>query len=143
MIFIFQLPRLQCNILKQSVGGTEFMESQMKLLLLAVALALPTFASASCFGSGSYQTCTDSSGNSYSVQRYGNTTYTQGYSGSTGNSWSQTSSTYGSTTYHNGTAANGNSWSGTSSTYGGTTTYQGIDSRGNFYNRTCNAYGCN
>ena len=115
----------------------------MKSLLVAAALAAPMLAGASCFGTGNFQSCTDASGNSYSVQRYGNTTYTQGYNGSTGNSWNQTSSTYGNTTYHNGVAGNGNSWSGTSSTYGGTTTHQGIDSRGNFYNRTCNAYGCN
>lgn len=115
----------------------------MKAFLITAVLALPLAANANCFGSGNFQTCTDSSGNSYSVQRYGNTTNVQGYNPSTGNNWNQSSSTYGNTTYHNGMASNGNSWSGTSSTYGGSTTYQGIDSRGQSYHRTCNAYGCN
>lgn len=114
----------------------------MRGYIFAAAMMLPLVAQANCFGSGSYQTCTDSSGNTYSVQRYGNTTQLQGYNADTGNNWSQSSSTYGNTTYHNGTAANGNSWSGTTSTYGGTTTYQGIDSQGQSYYKTCNSYGC-
>lgn len=114
----------------------------MRELLIAAFLTLPMVAQANCYGSDSYQTCTDSSGNSYNVQRYGNTTNVQGYNDGTGSTWSQSSSTYGNTTYHNGTAANGNSWSGTTSTYGGTTTHQGIDSNGQSYFKTCNSYGC-
>lgn len=115
----------------------------MRALFAATVLCLaPAIAGASCYGSDAYQTCTDSSGNTYNVQRYGNTTYTQGTNAGTGSQWSQTSQTYGNTTYHNGTAANGNSWSGSSSTYGGTTTYQGTDSRGQSYYKSCNKYGC-
>ncbi len=115
----------------------------MKNLLIASALVFaPFFADAACFGSDAYQTCTDDSGNSYDVQRYGNTTQMQGYNSSNGSQWSQTTQTYGNTTYHNGTAANGSSWSGTSSSYGGTTVHQGTDSNGQSYYKTCNKYGC-
>ena len=107
---------------------------RMKKSLITIALAICAFsANAACTGSGSYRYCTDSSGNSYTVQQYGNTTYTQGSNASTGSTWNQTGSTYGNTTYHNGTAANGNSWSGTSSTYGNTTYHSGTDSRGRSY----------
>ncbi|WP_174863261.1 hypothetical protein [Comamonas jiangduensis] len=107
-------------------------------------IALFTAASsvhASCFGGDTYKTCTDNSGNSYSVQKYGNSTYVQGMNAQ-GESWSQQSQTYGNTTYHNGTAKDGNSWNGTTSTFGGTTVHQGTDSRGNGYYKSCNQYGC-
>jgi hypothetical protein len=48
-------------------------------------IALPVLAgtvlpsSAACLGSGSFQTCYDNSGNSYSVQRFGNQTNMNGY----------------------------------------------------------------
>lgn len=106
----------------------------MKHLAITLGLAVCAFsAQATCTGSGSLRYCSDTNGNSYTVQQYGNTTYTQGSNASTGSNWNQTSSTSGNTTYHNGTAANGNSWSGTSSTYGGTTYHNGTDSRGNSY----------
>lgn len=109
----------------------------MKHVLIAISLAACAFgAHAGCTGSGSFRYCTDNNGNSYNVQQYGNTTYTQGTNARTGNTWNQTSSTYGNTTYHNGTAANGNTWSGTSSTYGNTTYHNGIDSRGRPYSGT-------
>lgn len=116
----------------------------LKIIVPAIlALAsVGAVAQSNCFGSGNMRTCTDSSGSTYNVQRFGNTTHVQGYNAQTGNSWNQTSQTYGNTTYHNGTAGNGNSWSGTDQTYGGTTYRSGIDSRGNAYSRTCNAYGC-
>ena len=114
----------------------------MKSLLIATALAVSALgAHASCIGSGSLRYCTDSSGNSYTVQQYGNTTYIQGTNASTGSTWDQTSTTYGNTTYHNGTAANGNSWSGTVSTYGNATYYNGIDSQGRSYSGSTYHYG--
>ena len=113
-----------------------------KSVIAAIAMACaPVFAS--CVGSGSFQTCMDANGNSYNVQRYGNSTYMQGSNLNTGNTWTQNSQTYGNTTYHNGVAANGNAWNGTSSTYGGTTFHQGIDSNGNAYSKICNQFGCN
>ncbi len=113
-----------------------------RIAVVAVIAAFSMSAQAACYGSGAYQTCTDNSGNSYNVNRYGNTTSMYGSNPSTGSTWSQNSTTVGGTTYHNGTASNGNSWSGTTSTYGGVTTHQGIDSRGNSYSKTCTAYGC-
>lgn len=107
----------------------------MKKLAIAILAVASFSAHAYCTGtSGStFRSCTDQHGNSYTVQRHGNTTYTNGYSSSTGSTWSQSSQTYGSTTYHNGTAANGNSWSGTSQSIGNMHFYQGTDSRGNSY----------
>lgn len=78
----------------------------------------------------------------YSVQRYGNTTYMSGFNAGTGSTWSQTSSTFGNTTFHSGTAANGRAWSGTTQSIGGMTFHNGVDSRGNVYTRTCTATGC-
>ena len=107
----------------------------MKKFAAAIFAIASISAHAYCTGdsSSAFRSCTDSSGNSYNVQRYGNTTYTNGYNSSTGNSWSQTSQSYGSTTYHNGTAANGNSWSGTTQNIGNAQYYNGTDSRGNRY----------
>ncbi len=116
----------------------------MSKIIISLALSFfSTFTYANCYGNGNFKTCNDTSGNTYNVQRYGNTTYTQGSNASTGSNWTQNSQTYGNTTYHNGNTANGNSWNGTSSTYGGTTYHNGTDSRGNSYNKTCTAYGCN
>jgi hypothetical protein len=44
---------------------------------------------AGCIGSGSFQTCNDDSGNSYTINRYGNSTTMNGYNAQTGSSWSQ------------------------------------------------------
>lgn len=115
----------------------------MKTLIVSLAIAFASpFAFAGCVGSGSFQTCSDSSGNTYSVQRFGNSTYLTGQS-ENGSSWSQNSTTIGNTTFHNGTAADGDSWNGTSTRIGGTTFNSGIDSDGNPYSSTCNQYGCN
>ncbi len=105
----------------------------MKSAFLAITLAWASgLTHAACTGSGAFSYCTDSSGNSYNVQRIGNQTYVQG-SNSRGDTWSQNSQTIGNITYHNGTAANGNSWSGTTQRIGNTTYSSGIDSRGNPY----------
>lgn len=113
----------------------------MKIYLVAAFLAASALsANATCYGSGSFQTCHDSSGNSYSVQRYGNTTYMQG-SNPNGTQWNQTSQTLGNTTYHDGTTANGNSWNGNTMSIGSSQFHSGTDSRGNSYNRTCTRIG--
>lgn len=118
------------------------MRKLIPAVLLAFAFTAP-IASAGCVGSGSYQTCSDSSGNNYNVQRYGNTTNVQGYNSNTGSTWNQRSTNIGNTTYHNGTSANGNNWSGRSTHIGGTTFNSGIDSSGKPYSSTCNQFGCN
>ncbi len=117
----------------------------MKIPLLATAFALALSAPAAfagCFGTGAYQTCTDNSGNTYNVQRFGNSANVQGFNPNTGSSWSQNSNTIGNTTYHNGYSADGESWNGTSTNIGGTTYNSGTDSDGNYYQSTCNQYGC-
>lgn len=90
-----------------------------KLLLVAVALlsfAVP--ASAGCFGTGSFRTCTDNSGNTYTTTRVGNQSFTTGSNARTGSTWSQNSMSIGNNTYVNGRAANGNSWNATITPYG-------------------------
>ncbi len=115
----------------------------MKALITTIlALVASTQASATCYGSANSYSCNDLSGNSYNVQKYGNTTNMQGYNAGTGSSWSQNSQTYGNTTHIQGNS-NGNSWNQTIQTMPGMTTYSGTDSRGNYFNRTCTAFGCN
>ena len=108
--------------------------------ILAVSLA--STAQAQCVGYGAYKTCSDSSGNNYSIQKYGNTTNMQGNNSRTGSSWSQTSQTFGNTTITNGRAANGNSWNSTTRQIGNTTFINGTDSNGNSFSKTCNQFGC-
>lgn len=120
----------------------------MKLRFAAGLAAIAFFsapAHAMCTGSGGFYTCSDSSGNNYSVQRSGGMTNMQGHNSNTGSSWSQNSMDMGGgMTMHNGTAANGNSWSGTSQSLGGGMSIQsGTDSDGNYYSKTCTQYGCN
>jgi hypothetical protein len=111
-------------------------------------VALPVLAGtvlpslASCLGSGSFQTCNDNSGNSYSVQRFGNQTNMSGYNAQTGSTWSQHSATMGNTTFHNG-VTNGNSWNMTDQRFGNARTYSGTDSRGQSFFYSCNQFGCN
>lgn len=118
------------------------MRNLRQLICVAASVLSCTAANATCYGSGSFQTCSDNSGNNYNVQRYGSTTQVQGTNAQTGSSWNQTTQTMGNTTYHQGTAANGASWSGTSQHMGGTTFHQGTDSRGHSYSKTCTAAGC-
>jgi len=102
----------------------------VKSLFVAAALLSSVPASANCFGSANSYTCNDlSSGNSYNVQKFGNSTYMQGYNSNTGNTWNQNSHTYGNTTNVYGTASNGQNWNQTITPYG---TY-GTDSRGNSF----------
>lgn len=111
----------------------------MRALVATIAataslLAATTPAMANCTGSSSFQTCYDAqSGNSYNVQRFGNTTSIQGFNSSTGSSWNQTSQQIGNTTYHNGMSSSGSPWSGTSQRIGNQIYHQGIDSSGEPY----------
>ncbi|MBM3938950.1 MAG: hypothetical protein FJ333_09930 [Sphingomonadales bacterium] len=112
-----------------------------KIIVLAAFLVAVGVAQASCFGTGAYRTCNDAAGNSYSVQRFGNSTYMQGSNPYTGSTWNQSSQTFGNTTYIQGNT-NGNSWNQTITTMPGMTIQSGTDSRGNSFSRTCNAFGC-
>lgn len=115
----------------------------MKKLFIAATLIVSSVAvNATCFGSEAFKTCTDDSGNTYNVQKYGNTTNVQGTNAATGSNWSQTSNTYGNTTQTNGTAANGNSWNSTTNSSPGMTQTYGTDSNGNSFSKTCTQAGC-
>jgi hypothetical protein len=113
---------------------------------LAISLALGfgligTPVSATCFGSDAFSTCRDDSGNSYTVRRFGNSTWMNGYNPETGSTWSQNSRTIGNTTYHNG-ETNGDSWNMTDHRFGSTRTFSGTDSDGNSFYYTCGPSGC-
>jgi hypothetical protein len=54
--------------------------------------------------------------------------------------WSQSSQTYGNTTYHNG-QTNGSSWSGATQNIGNMQFNNGVDSRGRAYSSTCQRIG--
>ena len=80
----------------------------MKLLLiLCTTLAMTGAANAACVGTGTYKSCTDASGNHYTVNKFGNQTVVNGSNSNTGNTWSQTSTHLGNTTITNGRAADG------------------------------------
>jgi hypothetical protein len=133
--------------------------SFLALLLVAGPVA------ANCFGTATLKTCTDDSGNTYTVQRLGNTTFVDGYNAQTGSQWSQNTQRVGNISYTTGNDADGNSWSQTTQRLGNTTyqygydsdgnsfngtiqrsssstIYSGTDSSGNSYYKTCTAYGC-
>lgn len=77
---------------------------KLKVIVAGSVLILGTAAQAACYGSGTSYTCNDASGNSYNVQKYGNTTNMQGYNAGTGSNWTQNSQTYGNTTQIQGQA---------------------------------------
>ncbi len=113
-----------------------------KLLFVLALMTLSATSQAACYGTANNYNCSDASGNSYNVQKYGNTTNMQGYNASTGSNWSQNSQTYGNTTQIQG-QANGRAWNETIQTMPGMTTYSGTNSNGRSYMKTCTAYGCN
>lgn len=112
----------------------------MKYLPTIALLLLGTQSFAGCIGTESFQTCTDNSGNSYTVNRLGDSTYTDGYNAQTGSSWSQQSHTYGNTTQHTG-VTNGNSWNMTQTQNGYGQTFSGTDSQGQSFYKTCDSFG--
>lgn len=135
------------------------------LFIACVAASMLGQASAACYGSSTFKTCTDQSGNTYNVQRIGNTTQVNGYNSATGSNWNQSSQRIGNSTFTTGTDSDGNSWNQNSQKLGDTTiqsgydsngrsyngtvrkvgnsvNYSGTDSNGNYYNKTCNEYGC-
>ncbi|MHC2359061.1 hypothetical protein ACVIOG_001202 [Rhizobium leguminosarum] len=112
-------------------------------IALAIVAGVSSVAQATCFGTGSFRTCSDSNGNTYNIQKFGNSTNMQGYNAETGSSWSQNSQTYGNSTYSTGRAADGNSWNMNQRRIGNTTVYSGTDSDGNYFSGSCGAYGCN
>ena len=68
----------------------------MKLAIVAGSASLLTFsaAQAACFGSSTFQTCSDSSGTATRSIRPGNSTFVDGRNSRTGSRWSQNSTTF-------------------------------------------------
>lgn len=99
-------------------------------------------ASAGCIGSGNLKTCYDNSGNSYTVQKFGDSTYVSGYNSKTGTTWNQDSQKIGNSTFTNGKAANGQSWNSTSTKIGDSTIINGKNSDGKPFSAVCGKYGC-
>lgn len=117
----------------------------MKPVILSVflAAAFSTGVQAACIGSGNFQSCTDTNGNNYTVNRLGTTTLMNGSNAYTGSTWSQNSIGTGNSTYTTGTDSDGNSWNMNQHRIGRTTIYSGMDSDGNSFSGTCNQFGCN
>ena len=109
----------------------------MKLsLILCAVLAMTGTAHAACVGTGTYKSCTDASGNHYTVNKFGDQTIVNGSNSSTGKRWSQTSTQMGDMTITNGRAADGKTWHSTSQRVGDMVIQNGTDSDGNFFNNT-------
>lgn len=96
-----------------------------------IAVGISASAHAGCVGTDTFKTCTDESGNTYSVSKFGNTTSVQGYNSRTGSSWSQESNKFGNTTITNGRDADGNSWNMQQQKLGSGSFTTGTDSDGN------------
>lgn len=111
------------------------------LALIVFLSTQPAFAD-NCVGSANLYTCTDSSGNSYSVNKIGNSTYMNGSNARTGKQWSQNSSTFGNQTYMNGRNSEGKTWNQNITNFGSGTSYSGTDSDGNSFNKFCGPLGC-
>ena len=112
-------------------------------LVLAVSLSLTGQSFAQCIGSDYLSSCNDNNGNSYTVQRIGNSTYMNGSNARTGSNWSQQSQQIGNSTYTTGRASDGNTWNSTTTNYGnGHYSISGSDASGNSFNKYCTSMGC-
>lgn len=121
------------------------MKTITRVASLLALTASPVFAE--CYGSGGFYSCYDlQSGNSYTVQNFGDQTTMRGSNSRTGSSWTQDSMDIGGgITTHRGRAANGGDWNMTTIDIGGGySTYSGRDSDGNYFSGTCSSlFGCN
>lgn len=118
-------------------------EIKMIKIIFLSSLVFSGSVFAQCVGSDAFSTCTDQSGNTYQVQRYGNTTHVNG-TAANGVTWNQTTNTYGNQSHTTGTASNGNTWTENRTDYGnGNYNVQGTNSNGEYYSHNCNRFGCN
>lgn len=117
----------------------------IKVLIAAAAVGITaSSAVAGCYGTDNAYSCYDSqSGNSFSVNSFGGSTFMRGSNADTGSTWSQNSTSYGGLTTHTGRSSDGGYWRSQESTYGGVTTRSGFDSDGNYFSQTCTQWGCN
>ena len=107
-----------------------------KYMLVILLSTLPVYANAGCVGTEDFKSCTDASGNHYTVNKFGDQTIVNGSNYNTGNTWSQTSTHLGDMTITNGRAADGGSWNSTSQRVGDMVIQNGTDSDGNSFNNT-------
>lgn len=116
----------------------------MKKIILALALVFTGSAAAQCIGTDALSTCYDNQGNSYQVNRMGNSTYVSGHNAATGSQWTQQTTTFGNQTMTSGQAANGQNWTLNRTDFGGGNySVSGTNSQGQAYTYSCNQFGCN
>ena len=106
-------------------------------IVISVFLIISIQAEAECYGNGFFKTCYDDAGNTYTIQKYGNITYVDGYNPNNGSRWNETAQKIGNFTFIDGKDSNGNNWNETIQTYGSTTFIDGKDSNGNSFSKTC------
>lgn len=119
----------------------------MKKSILFLAMLITCFnvqAANNCFGTDNMYTCTDpQTGNTYNVNKFGNTTQVQANNSRTGASWSQSTQNYGGQSNTTGRDKDGNVWQHNTNQVGNTQHYNGNNSNGGYYNGSCNPYtGC-
>ena len=86
-----------------------------------------------CFGTSASYTCRDNStGNTYNVNKFGNTTQVQANNYQTGSSWSQSTQNYGDQSNTTGRNKNGSTWQHNTNQVGNTQYYNGNNSSGIF-----------
>ena len=102
-----------------------------------VAIFTVNAANAACYGTVTFQNCDESSGNGYTINRFGDTTIMTGGDAQTGGSWAQNSITLGDTTFHNDRASSGNSWNSPDQRLEDSRYIFGRDSQGNSSGRIC------
>ena len=119
----------------------------MMKIIAAIIAATPLFyaistpASANCYGTESSYRCSDSSGNNYRVNKSGGTTRMTGMN-SSGEMWTQNSTTIGNATRTTGFDKDGNYWSSNTTVIGDATRTTGFDSDGNYFSTTCRNGKC-
>jgi hypothetical protein len=94
-------------------------------------------ARAACYGTDTFQNCDDSSGNGYTINRFGDTTIMTEGNARTGSSWSWNSITLGDTTFHNDRASSVNSWNATDQRLEDSRHIFSRDRQGNSSSRIC------
>lgn len=115
----------------------------IRIILVLLLLSVSTAATAQCIGTDSMSSCTDDSGNTYDVTRYGNTTHVEGRARN-GGSWSQDTTHIGNQTNTTGRASNGNTWDETRTEYGnGNYSVSGKNANGEYFSKNCSQFGCN
>ena len=102
-----------------------------------VTIFVVNVASAACYGTDTFQNCDDSSGNGYTINRFGDTTIMTEGNAQTGSSGLRNSITFGDTTFHNDRASSGNPWNSPDQRLEDSRHIFGRDSQGDNSSRIC------